>query len=328
MKSEKQILNFGKKLIKEEINALTKVQKNLNINFSKAVNLINNTKGNIVFSGVGKSKLILEKTCGTFSSLGISSYVLDANQATHGSLGNLKNNDTLIIASNSGNTNELIAIFKFAKKYKIKIIGISSNSKSQLFKNSDINIVYPKVKEIGDNNFKLVPTSSTTALTGIGDALAISVANLRGFTIRDFSKAHPGGSIGKALTPIKDLLITGKNIPFVNSRDSFSKILSVVASKRLGCALVKDKNSKKISIVTDGDCSRAVYKFKNLSSIKAKDIMTKNPSYVDENTLAPESLSIMNKKRITVLLVKSKRKFKGLISLHSILEFLAKWYQI
>jgi len=191
MKSEKQILNFGKKLIKEETNALNKVQKNLNINFSKAVNIINNTKGNVVFSGVGKSKLILEKTCGTFSSLGIPSYVLDANQATHGSLGNLKNNDTLIIASNSGNTNELIAIFKFAKKYKIKIIGISSNSRSQLFKNSIINIIYPKVKEIGDNNFKLVPTSSTTALTAIGDALAVSVAKLKGFTIKDFSQAHP-----------------------------------------------------------------------------------------------------------------------------------------
>ena len=324
MKSEKEILNFGKKLIKEEVNALTKVQRSLNINFSKAVNLINNTKGNIVFSGVGKSKLILEKTCGTFSSLGISSYVLDANQATHGSLGNLKNNDTLIIASNSGNTNELIAIFKFAKKYKIKILGISSNSKSQLFKNSDINIVYPKVKEIGDNNFKLVPTSSTTALSSIGDALAISVAKIRGFKIKEFGETHPSGSIGKALTPIKDLLITGKNIPFVNSKCSFSKILSVLASKRLGCVLIKNKKSKKISIITDGDCSRAVAKYKNLSLIKADDIMTKNPSFVNEKILATEALSKMNKKRITVLLVKNKNKFKGLVSIHTILEFLEK----
>ena len=324
MKSEKQILSFGKKLIKEEINALLKVQKNLNINFSKAVNLINNTKGNIVFTGVGKSKLILEKTCGTFSSLGISSYVLDANQASHGSLGNLQKNDTLIIASNSGNTNELITILKFAKKYKIKIIGISSNSKSQLFKNSDINIIYPKVKEIGDINFKLVPTSSTTALTGIGDALAISVAKLRGFKIKEFGETHPSGSIGKALTPIKDLLITGKNIPFINSKDSFSKILSVIASKRLGCALVRDKSSKKISIVTDGDCSRAAAKYKNLSLIKAEDIMTRNPNFINEMSFVPDALSAMNKKRITVLLVKSKGKFKGLVSIHTILEFLGK----
>jgi len=324
MKSEKQILSFGKKLIKEEINALLKVQKNLNINFSKAVNLINNTKGNIVFTGVGKSKLILEKTCGTFSSLGISSYVLDANQASHGSLGNLQKNDTLIIASNSGNTNELITILKFAKKYKIKIIGISSNSKSQLFKNSDINIIYPKVKEIGDINFKLVPTSSTTALTGIGDALAISVAKLRGFKIKEFGETHPSGSIGKVLTPIKDLLITGKNIPFINSKDSFSKILSVIASKRLGCALVRDKGSKKISIVTDGDCSRAAAKYKNLSLIKAEDIMTRNPNFINEMSFAPDALSAMNKKRITVLLLKSKGTFKWLVSIHTILEFLDK----
>lgn len=324
MKTEKQILSFGKKLIKEEINGLTKVYKNLNINFSKVVNLINDTKGNIVFSGVGKSKLILEKTCGTFGSLGIPSYVLDANQASHGSLGNLQKNDTLIIASNSGNTNELIPIFKFAKKYKIKIVGISSNSKSQLSKNSNINIIYPKVKEIADKNFKLVPTSSTTVLACIGDALAVSVAKLRGFTIKDFSQAHPGGSIGKALTPIKDFLITGKNIPFVNSKDSFSKILSVLSSKRLGCALVKGYGFKKISIVTDGDCSRAAAKYKDLSLIKAEDIMTKNPSYVGEHTLAPDALSIMNRKRITILLVKSKGKLKGLVSLHSILEFLNK----
>ena len=324
MKSEKQILNFGKKLIKEEIKALIKVQKNININFSKAVNLINNTRGNVVFSGVGKSKLILEKTCGTFSSLGISSYVLDANQASHGSLGNLQKNDTLIIASNSGNTNELITILKFAKKYKIKVIGISSNLKSQLYKYSNINIVYPKVKEIGDKNFSLAPTSSTTALTAIGDALAVSVAKLRGFKIKEFGETHPSGSIGKALTQIKDLLIIGKNIPFINSKAKFSKILSAIASKRLGCVLVKDKNSKKISIITDGDCSRAVAKYKNLSLIQAKDIMTKNPSYIDEITLASDALSLMNKKRITVLLVKHKTKFKGLVSLYSILDFLGK----
>jgi len=324
MKSERKILNFGKKLINEEIKALLKVQKNLNINFSKAVNLINNTKGNIVFSGVGKSKLILEKTCGTFSSLGISSYVLDANQASHGGLGNLQKNDTLIIASNSGNSNELITILKFAKKYKIKIIAISSNLKSQLSKSSDVKIIYPKVKEIGDSNFKLVPTSSTTALTSIGDSLAISVAKLRGFKIKKFGETHPSGSIGKSLTPIKDLIITGKNIPFINSQASFSKILSVIASKRLGCVLVKDKNKKKISIITDGDTARASAKYKDLSIIKAKDFMTKNPSYIDQSILAPDALALMNKKRITILLVKNKNKFKGLLSLHTILEYLGK----
>jgi arabinose-5-phosphate isomerase len=324
MKSDKQILNFGKKIIREEVGALIQVVNNLNINFSKAVSLINGTKGNIVFSGVGKSKLILEKTCGTFSSLGIPSYVLDANQASHGSLGNLQKEDTLIIASNSGNTNELLSIIKFAKKYKIKIIGISSDSKSYLSKNSDINIVYPRVKEVGDSNFKLVPTSSTTVLAAIGDALAISTGKLRSFKIKKFGETHPSGAIGKSLTSIKDLVIKGAQIPYLNLNAKFSKVLSVIASKRLGCVLVKDQKSKKVYIITDGDTARAAKKYKNLENVKAKDLVTKKPKFVDENTLVPDALTLMNKKRITVLLVKSKGTFKGLLSIHTILEFLGK----
>ena len=324
MKLEKQILNFGKKIIREEILSIQKVQKNLNLNFSKAVNLINNTKGNIVFTGVGKSKLILEKTCGTFSSLGISSYVLDANQASHGGLGSLQKNDTLVIASNSGNTNELVSILKYARKYKIKIIGISSNSKSQLSKNSDINIIYPRIKEVGDKNFSLVPTSSTTVLTCIGDALAITVAKKRNFKISKFGEHHPQGSIGKSLTPVKDLLITGNKIPYVQKDALFSKILSAISSKRLGCVLVKGKKVNKLSIITDGDTARAASKFANIQKLKASDIMTKNPTFIDEMILVPEALAIMNKKRITVLLVRSKGKFKGLVNIHSIIEFLNK----
>tara|TARA_B100000963_G_scaffold226492_1_gene197602 strand:+ start:104 stop:1078 length:975 start_codon:yes stop_codon:yes gene_type:complete len=324
MKSEKQIINFGKTIIKEEILSIQKVQKNLNSNFAKAVNLINNTKGNIVFTGVGKSKLILEKTCGTFSSLGISSYILDANQASHGGLGSLQKNDTLVIASNSGNTNELVSIIKYAKKYKIKIIGISSNAKSQLSKNSDINIIYPKIKEAGDKNFSLVPTSSSTVLTCIGDALAITVAKRRNFKISKFGEHHPHGSIGKSLTPIKDLLITGNKIPYIHQDALFSKILSAISSKRLGCVLVKDKKTNKLSIITDGDTARAASKFSNIQKLNAKDIMTKNPTFVEETVLVPEALSIMNKKRITVLLVRSGRKFKGLVNIHSIIEFMNK----
>ena len=324
MKSEKQIVNFGKNIIKEEILSIQKVQKNLNLNFAKAVNLINNTKGNIVFTGVGKSKLILEKTCGTFSSLGISSYILDANQASHGGLGSLQKNDTLVIASNSGNTNELVSIIKYAKKYKIKIIGISSNAKSQLSKNSDINIIYPKIKEAGDKNFSLVPTSSSTVLTCIGDALAITVAKIRNFKISKFGEHHPHGSIGKSLTPIKDLLITGNKIPYINKDALFSKILLAISSKRLGCVLVKDKKVNKLSIITDGDTARAASKFSNIQKLKARDIMTKNPTFVEETVLVPEALSIMNRKRITVLLVRSGKKFKGLVNIHSIIEFMNK----
>ena len=322
MKTDKQIISFGKKIFTEEIAALQKVKRSININFAKAINAINNTKGNVVFCGVGKSKLILEKTSGTFSSLGISNYVLDANQASHGSLGNLQKNDTLIIASNSGNTNELVSIIKYAKKYKIKIIGITSGAKSQLANNSEIKIIYPKVKEAGDKNFSLVPTSSTSILTCFGDALALTIGKKRNFKISKFGEHHPHGSIGKALTTIKDLTIPQKKIPYINKEAKFSKILSSISSKRFGCVLVKDKN--KISIITDGDTARAANKFKSLDNLKAFNIMTKNPTLVDENTLVPDALKIMNKKRINVLLVKSKGKFKGLVSLHSVIEYLNK----
>ena len=126
------------------------------------------------------------------------------------------------------------------------------------------------------------------------------------------------------MTSIKELLITGNDIPFVESKASFSKVLSVIASKRLGCALVKDKKFNRISIVTDGDTARAASKFRNISSLKVSEFMNKNPKYINENTLATEALSIMNAKRITILLVKSKSRFKGLVSLHSILEYLGK----
>ena len=236
----------------------------------------------------------------------------------------MQKNDTLVIASNSGNTNELVSIIKYAKKYKIKIIGISSNAKSQLSKNSDINIIYPKIKEAGDKNFSLVPTSSSTVLTCIGDALAIVVAKRRNFKITKFGEHHPHGSIGKSLTPIKDLLITGNKIPYIHKDALFSKILSAISSKRLGCVLVKDKKANKLSIITDGDTARAASKFSNIQKLKARDIMTKNPTFVEETVLVPEALSIMNRKRITVLLVRSGKKFKGLVNIHSIIEFMNK----
>ena len=150
----------------------------------------------------------------------------------------------MVIASNSGNTNELVSIFKYAKKYKIKIIGISSNPKSQLSKNSDINIIYPKIKEAGDKNFSLVPTSSTTVLTCIGDALAITVAKKRNFKISKFGEHHPHGSIGKSLTPIKDLLIIGNKIPYVQKDALFSKNTFSYLVKKTRMCVSKTKKFK------------------------------------------------------------------------------------
>lgn len=322
MKKNKSILKIGKSVIKSEIIALKKLEKSLGTSFVKAVELIYNTKGNVVFTGVGKSKLILEKTCGTFSSLGITSYILDPTAANHGDLGRLQKKDVIIIASNSGNSNEFRSILKYAKTNKIKIIGITSNTKSKLYLNSDVKIFYKKVKEAGDKNYYLVPTSSTTLLTALGDALAIATATKKKFKISSFSQFHPSGSIGKSLSIIKDLTIPLSKLTIIKSNSSFSKTLSKISEKRLGCVLVRDYSTDKISLITDGDAARAARKFKDINKVTAKDFMTRDPICVNENNLILDTLKTMNSKKINAILIKKNKKILGLVTLHSILSFL------
>lgn len=319
MNSKNNILKIGKNVIKSEINALKKLQKSLGLSFVKSVELILNAKGNIIFTGVGKSKLILEKTCGTFSSLGIPAYTLDCTAGVHGDLGKIQQGDILIIASNSGRSTEFIPILKFAKTNKIKIISITSNNKSMLYKYSAIKILHAKVKEAG---YPILPTSSTTLLAALGDALAVAIAKKKKFTISSFGKFHPGGSLGRSLTKVEELLIPKSKLPFVNINDKFSKILIKIALGKLGCVLVK--NDKRIGLITDGDCMRSQKRFNNLNLIKAKDIMTKNPLYIQSSMLVNDAIKTINKKRINVLLVKNQNLFVGLISLHNLLEFSEK----
>lgn len=322
MKKKNSILQIGKRVIQSEINALKKLSKAMNSSFVQAVELIYNVKGNIVFSGVGKSKLILEKTCGTFSSLGITSYTLDPTAANHGDLGRLKHKDVLIIASNSGSSREFEPLLKYAKKLNIKIIGITSNNRSQLYKNSFIKILHPKVNEAGNKNFSLVPTSSTTLLSALGDAIGIAAASKKGFKISSYGLFHPSGNIGKQLTKIKELTIPTSKLYFINENTVFSKVLSTISLSKLGCVLVNNTKKKTISLCTDGDCARAANKFKNLREIKAKDFMTTNPITIDVDTYILDALDILNKNKVNVLLVTKKNKLVGLVNLHSILHFL------
>lgn len=324
MKKDKKTIKEGKNVIKAEINALKKLYNKLGTSFFKAIELIYNTKGNLVFTGVGKSKLILEKTCGTFSSLGMTAYTLDPTAANHGDMGRLQQKDLLIIASNSGNSNELDPIFKFAKIHNIKILGITSNNKSQLFKNSFIKLLQPKVNEAGSKTYSLVPTSSTTVLAALGDALAITVANKKKFKISSLGRFHPSGSIGKSLTKIEEFLIPKSQLPYVKESDKFSKILIKISSAKLGCVLINNLKDKKINIITDGDTARAAKKFKNFNDVLAKNIMTKNPIYIESDVLINDAIKIFNKKRIGALLVKKKGKFIGMVTLHTLLDFLNK----
>lgn len=321
MTKKNKIVEIGKSVIKSEISALSKLKSSLGKSFEKAVHVIDKTSGSLVFVGVGKSKLILDKACGTFTSLGISAYSLDPLQASHGSMGGLKRNDTLIVASYSGSSSELYTILRFAKNFKIKVIGISSNSKSKLIINSDIKLILPKVKEAGNKNLDLVPTSSSSMLLGITDALAISIATKRNFKKEKFATHHPLGAIGKNLTPVKELLISGSKIPYVKPDSSIPQILLKISEKKLGCALVG--NIKKVKgIITDGDISRTLRNQKSFLTKKAKDILTSKPLSIQTTLTVSDAIKLMNQKRITILLVYQGRQFKGLISMHYLLEFL------
>ena len=320
--NKKSIINIANKVISTEIEGLKKLSKSINISFAQAVNTINNSKGRIVCCGVGKSAKILEKISSTLSSIGIASFTLDPTDAGHGSLGAICGGDVLIIASFSGNSSELNSILDYAKKNKIKIIGISSNLKSNLIKLSNVKILIPKVAEAGNENLNMIPTSSSINLLALGDCMAIALATKNKFDKKEFGKLHPSGSIGKNLSDISQIMIARKSIPFVHEDSSLQKTVIKISSGRLGGVVVTNKRKQVCGFISDGDINRAIKKFKNIFLKKSKDIMTKKPTYISNTCMVTEALAIMNRKKITILLVAKNKKLYGLVHMHDILSFL------
>ena len=287
--NNKSIINIANKVIGTEIEGLKKLSKSINISFAQAVNTINNSKGRIVCCGVGKSAKILEKISSTLSSIGIASFTLDPTDAGHGSLGAICKGDVLIIASFSGNSSELNSILGYAKKNKIKIIGISSNLKSNLIKLSNVKILIPKVAEAGNENLNMIPTSSSINLLALGDCMAIALATKNKFDKKEFGKLHPSGSIGKNLSDISQIMIARKSIPFVHEDSSLQKTVIKISSGRLGGVVVTNKRKQVCGFISDGDINRAIKKFKNIFLKKSKDIMSRIPS---ANSRSTESVSL------------------------------------
>tara|TARA_Y100000590_G_scaffold373_1_gene538 strand:- start:1146 stop:2120 length:975 start_codon:yes stop_codon:yes gene_type:complete len=317
-------INFKKianKVIDEETIAIKKLKRSINYSFDKAVlKILNRKNGKIIFSGTGKSGAAGAILSSTFSSVGIPSFFIDANDAGHGSLGGIEKNDILILISYSGETPELKTIINFSKIRKITLIGIVSKKNSTLYKSSDIKLLIPEVKEADPNS--IVPTSSTLITLSIGHCLAIATMKYKKFDKRNFKALHPMGSLGKQLQTVEDLMIKGKGIPFINENNKMKQALKIINEKKLGVVIVKNNKGLTTGIITDGDIKRASQKYSNLQSQKVKKIMTKNPLSVDKDTLVSEALSIMtDKKKITSLCVNNKPKRTiGIIHIHSILQ--------
>jgi arabinose-5-phosphate isomerase len=318
MKKKSKIL--AQQVINLEIEALKKLKKSINVSFDKAVSAITNCQSKIILCGVGKSGLIASKIASTLSSVGSPAFSISANDCLHGDLGSISKDDLLILISNSGNSEELLPIIKYANRNKIKLIGIMSKKNSLLYKGSDIKIIIPEVKEAG---LGIVPTSSTSVQLAIGDALAVVSLNKRKFSKYDFSKFHPGGNLGKQLKTVEDLMVIGSKIPFINENRNIKDAIKLITSKKLGVLIAKNKKGLTTGILTDGNIRKLQHNGNEFNNISIKNVMTKNPISVSNDALAVKALRIMNEKKITSLCVYKKDKRKktiGLIHIHHLLK--------
>ena len=313
-------ISIAKKVINLEIEALRLLKKSIDKNFDKAVNAIINCQSKIVLCGVGKSGLIAAKIASTMSSVGSPAFSLSANDCLHGDLGSISKKDLLILISNSGNSEELLPIIKFANRNKIKLIGIVSKKNSSLYKGSDIKILLPEVKEAG---LGIVPTSSTNIQLAVGDALAVSTLNKKQFSKYDFSKLHPGGNLGKQLKTVEDLMVVRNKIPFILQSKNLNEAIKTITNKKLGVLIAKNSKGITTGIMTDGNIRKLRHNNKDLRKIIIKNVMTKKPISVSIDTIAVKALRIMNEKKITSLCVHKNNKINrtiGLIHIHHLLE--------
>ena len=316
-------INIAKEVIKIELNSLKKLQSNIGNSFKELIITILNCKnGKIIVSGVGKSGIIAKKWAATFSSTGTPSFFLDASNASHGDMGQITSNDVVILISLSGKSEELKNIIQYASRNKnIKLIGVTSNKESILYKNSDVKFLLPAVKEAGPDNF--VPTSSTTVQIALGDAIAITCMRYKKFGKLDFKKFHPSGSLSIQLKTVGDLMLSGNKIPFISDKTNMKMALSRITKYGLGVLVIRNSQKKTIGILTDGDIKRLSNDELNFHSLKIMKVMTKNPVSVDKDMLAAHALSIMNAKKITSLCVhnnKLKNSTIGFIHIHNILN--------
>ncbi len=303
-----------------EIKALKKLKRSISVSFDQAVNAIVKCQSKVILCGVGKSYLIASKIAATLSSVGCPSFSISANDCSHGNLGSISKKDLLILISNSGETQELKPVIKYANRNKITLIGIVSKKNSLLHNASDIKLSIPEVKEAG---LGIVPTSSTSEQLAIGDCLAVAALNKKRFSKQNFKEFHPSGSLGAKLKTVEDLMISGNKIPFINENTKMTKALDVITKKNLGILIAIDNKKFTTGIITDGQIRRSSQKNNSLFNLKVKKVMTKNPISVDKDMLAVKGLSIMSDKKITSLCVHKNNKSKktiGVLHIHNILD--------
>lgn len=315
---ENSIIEIAKRTINQESQAISSLIPFINNQFASSVELILASKGRVIFTGIGKSANIAGKIVATLNSTGTPAIFMHAADAIHGDLGNVQPDDVVVFISKSGNTPEIKVLAPLVKMMGNKLIAIVGNVDSFLAKEADLVLNTTVDEEACPNN--LAPTSSTTAQLVMGDALAVALLEMRGFTASDFAKYHPGGALGKMLYLTVGDLCKQNEKPSVNRTDSIRKVIIEISSKRLGVTAVIDQNGSIEGIVTDGDLRRMLQREESVSHLCAHDIMSLSPKQIEASEKAVNALKVMRDNNITSLLVVDNGVYFGVIHLHDILK--------
>ncbi len=310
--------DLARNVITAQSYAIKKMADLLSGDFEKAVDLIFQSKGRLIITGIGKSAIIANKIVATLNSTGTPAIFMHAADAIHGDLGTILKDDSVICISKSGNTPEIKVLVPLIRNFNNPIIAITGNTSSFLAQHSDLVLSTYVDKEACPNN--LAPTTSTTAQLVMGDALAVCLLNLRGFTSKDFAKFHPGGSLGKTLyLQVRDMIDQNPK-PQVSPDATIKDVIIEISEKRLGTAAVVD-GSNIVGVITDGDIRRMLEADVDINTSTAKDIMSKNPKTIEQSALAVDALEMMEENNITQLLATDERgEYSGVVHLHDLIK--------
>ena len=314
--SDDAILAAAHHVLQAESAALSALSGALNGEFIKAVRILVACKGRVVVSGMGKSGHIARKIAATMASTGTPALFVHPGEASHGDLGMIVPNDVVIAMSNSGETAELTDLVAYTRRFSIPLIAITSRGQSSLAGAGDAKLVLPAEPEVCPMG--LAPTTSTTMMLALGDALAVAALECKGFTADDFRNFHPGGKLGKTLLRVNEIMHAGDEVPLAKESDAMSHVLVVMTQKTFGCAGIVGKDGKMAGIITDGDLRR--HMGNNLLDKPASEVMTRNPQVIAPGMLAAEALKILNEKKRTQLFVVEDGKPIGILHIHDLLR--------
>ena len=318
MFSSESVLINALDTIRLQAESVTLLMKYIDASFIEAVRIIHEAKGRVVVSGIGKSAVIAQKMVATFNSTGTPSLFMHAADAIHGDLGMIQPDDVVIIISKSGNSPEIKVLVPLIKNFGNPVIAICGTSTSYLATKADVFVNTTVEKEACPHN--LAPTTSTTAQMVMGDALAVCLLHLKGFTEKDFARFHPGGALGKRLYLRVADMSDANEQPVVNANSSLREIIYEISGKRLGATAVINNNGSIAGIITDGDLRRMLEKHENPAQLRAADILSDHPKTIDANELATQALEMMRTANISQLLVTKEGKYAGILHIHDLMR--------